>query len=43
LQSECGINSGWCISGGKHSHLLRKELYNQKRKPSFSLGPQYSK
>jgi hypothetical protein len=24
LQSEDRINSGWCISGGKHSHLLRK-------------------
>jgi hypothetical protein len=26
LQSEGGINSDWCISGGKHSHLLRKDL-----------------
>jgi hypothetical protein len=26
LQNEGGINSGWCISGGKHSHLVRKEL-----------------
>jgi hypothetical protein len=26
LQSEGGLNSGWCISGGNYSHLLGKEL-----------------
>jgi hypothetical protein len=25
LQSKGGIDFGWCISGGNHSHLLGKE------------------
>jgi hypothetical protein len=32
VQSEGGINSGWCILGGNHTHLLRKGLCSQKKK-----------
>ena len=35
LQSEGEINFGWCISRGKYSLLLRKELYSQKREPWY--------
>jgi hypothetical protein len=27
------MNSGWCISGGNHSHLLRKGFCSQKKEP----------
>jgi hypothetical protein len=27
------MNFGWCISGGYHSHLLRKRLCSQKKEP----------
>ena len=36
LQSEGRINSScWCISGGKHSHLLRKELCRARKTHHF--------
>jgi hypothetical protein len=30
-QSEGGINTGWCISGGNHSHSLEKVGCRQKQ------------
>jgi hypothetical protein len=33
LQSEGESNSGWCIPGRNHFHLLKKGLCNQKNEP----------
>jgi hypothetical protein len=35
LHSEGGMNSGWYIFGGNHSHLLGKGLWCQKKEPHY--------
>jgi hypothetical protein len=43
LQNEGGINSGWCISRGKHSHLVRKELCSQPERRTLVGGVEEDK
>jgi hypothetical protein len=31
-----GINSGWCIYGGNHPHLLRNVFWRQKKNPEHN-------
>jgi hypothetical protein len=33
-----GINSGWCIYGGNHPHLLRNVFWRQKKNPAGDIN-----
>jgi hypothetical protein len=38
LQSEGRINSGWYISEGNHSHLLKRDFDAKEKNPNIEQG-----